>query len=275
MVYIAKSSGGISASLRKNKDNMIKRDASQRNTTLKASMVASPTKIILGMRGALALGALATCVVALTGCNTMSGPAVIEIDSANYSKAFEACIEASRSAGMPPQAADRTTGIIETEPRTIGSWVEPWRFDSTGAMQKAENTAQFQRRRVRFVFTPKDWQPESIESIATMDGPAAPGSTADLKRVDLETYKGPIEIRARVFVERNFTDGMRINTWSAKLTSQTQTPTPGVTDGTTRAQTTWTPVGRDEASERTIMAEIQSMIDQPATSSQTTDAPSS
>jgi len=96
-----------------------------------------------------------------------------------------------------------------------------------------------------------------------------------LKRFDLETYKGPIEIRARVFVERNFTDGMRINTWSATLTSQTQTPTPGVTDGTTRAQTTWTPVGRDEASERTIMAEIQSMIDQPATSSQTTDAPSS
>ena len=100
----------------------------------------------------------------------MNGPAVIEINSIDYSKAFETCIEVSRSAGMPPQAADRTTGIIETEPRTIGSWVEPWRFDSTGAMQKLENTTQFQRRRVRFVFTPKDWQPESIESIANMTG---------------------------------------------------------------------------------------------------------
>ena len=108
-----------------------------------------------------------------------------------------------------------------------------------------------------------------------MTGPAAPGSIDDLKRFDLETYKGPIEIRARVFVERNFTDGMRINTWSSTLTSQTQTPTPGVTDGSTRAQTTWTPVGRDEASERTIMAEIQTMIDEPATSSPIVDAPSS
>ena len=205
----------------------------------------------------------------------MNGPTVIEIDSIDYSKAFEACIEASRSAGMPPKAADRTTGIIETEPRTIGSWVEPWRFDSTGAMQKAENTAQFQRRRVRFVFTPKDWQPESIEAIATMTGPAAPGSTDDLKRFDLENYKGPLEIRARVFVERNFTDGMRINTWSATLTTQTQTPKPGVTEGSTRMQTTWTPVGRDEASERTIMAEIQSMLNEPSTSSQTAAVPSS
>jgi hypothetical protein len=176
---------------------------------------------------------------------------------------------------MPPQAADRTTGIIETEPRIIGSWVEPWRLDSTGAMQKAENTAQFQRRRVRFVFTPKDWQPESIEAIATMTGPAAPGSTDDLKRFDLENYKGPLEIRARVFVERNFTDGMRINTWSATLTTQTQTPKPGVTDGSTRMQTTWTPVGRDEASERTIMAEIQAMLNEPSTSSQTAAVPSS
>ena len=215
------------------------------------------------------------CFVFATGCNTMNGPTVIEIDSIDYSKAFEACIEASRSAGMPPQAADRTTGIIETEPRTIGSWLEPWRFDSTGAMQKAENTAQFQRRRVRFVFTPKDWQPESIEAIATMTGSAAPGSADDLKRFDLENYKGPIEIRARVFVERNFTDGMRINTWSATLTTQTQTPKPGVTDGSTRMQTTWTPVGRDEASERTIMAEIQSMLNEPSTSSQTTAVPSS
>ena len=235
----------------------------------------SPIRTILGHCGAPAIAVLASCVILLTGCNTMNGPAVIEIDSADYSKAFEACIEASRSAGMPPQAADRTTGIIETEPKTIGSWIEPWRFDSTGAMQKAENTAQFQRRRVRFVFTPKDWKPESIEAIATMTGPAAPGSIDDLKRFDLETYKGPIEIRARVFVERNFTDGMRINTWSSTLTSQTQTPTPGVTDGSTRAQTTWTPVGRDEASERTIMAEIQTMIDEPATSSPTADAPSS
>ena len=210
-----------------------------------------------------------------TGCNTMNGPAVIEINSIDYSKAFETCIEVSRSAGMPPQAADRTTGIIETEPRTIGSWVEPWRFDSTGAMQKVENTTQFQRRRVRFVFTPKDWQPESIESIATMTGSAAPGSTDDLKRFDLENYKGPIEIRARVFVERNFTDGMRINTWSSTLTSQTETPKPGVTDGSTRAQTTWTPVGRDEASERTIMAEIQAILNEPSTSSQTAAVPSS
>ncbi len=205
----------------------------------------------------------------------MSGPTVIEIDSTDYSKAFTACIEASRSAGMPPQAADRTTGIIETEPRTIGSWIEPWRFDSTGALQKVENTAQFQRRRVRFVFTPKDWRPESIESIATMTGPAEPGSKDDLKRFDLENYNGLIEIRARVFVERNFTDGIRIHPWSATLTSQTQTPTPGVTDGSTRTQTTWTPVGRDEASERTILAEIQNLINEPATSSQTAAVPSS
>ncbi|MCE9619894.1 MAG: hypothetical protein K8R92_08290 [Planctomycetes bacterium] len=220
---------------------------------------------------------MAGCCIALMGCNTMSGPAVITLDSTEYDKAFEACIDAARGAGMPPQAADRSTGIIETEPRNIGSWVEPWRMDSSGPGQTSENTVQYQRRRVRFVFVPEGWQPESVENVATMTGPAAPGSKEDLSRFNLETYKGPIELRARVYVERNFTDGMRINTWSATLTSQTYTPSPGAYDGSTRLQTTWTPIGRDEASERTLMAEIQAKLAEPVptTSTQTAAAPSS
>jgi hypothetical protein len=221
------------------------------------------------------LGLTAVCALTLTACNTMSGPATITIDSTEYPQAFDACIAAARDAGMPPQAADRSTGIIETEPRNIGSWLEPWRTDSSGAGQTSECTTQFQRRRVRFIFVPEGWQPRSVEDVATMTGPAAPGSPDDLTRFNLETYKGPIELRARVFVERNFTDGVRINTWSSTLTSQSQTPTPGVTDGSTRTQTVWTPVGRDEASERTLMAEIQSKLARPATSSPPADAPSS
>ncbi len=200
-------------------------------------------------------------IALLAGCNTMEGPASLQLNSSSYNRAFDACIEVGRGQGMPPVIADRGNGIIETEPRSIGSAVEPWRLDTTGPSQTMESTLQFQRRRVRFTFVPVDFQPQVIDGTSDFAGAADPGSPVDTARFDLETYSGTIELRTRVFVERGFTPGIRQNTWSSSLTTRSTEPAPPrKSDGTTRSPTAWTPIGRDEAAERTLTAQVQKLL---------------
>ena len=207
---------------------------------------------------AAALGAVA----ALSACNTMEGESTMQLAGTDYGRAFTACIDAGREQGMPPALADRGNGIIETEPRTMGSVIEPWRTDVSGADQLAESTLQFQRRRVRFVFMPAGFEPEPIDGRSDFTGAAQPGSSADTRRFDLETWQGAVELRARVFVERGFVPGVRSNTWSATLSTTTTEPVrKGPKDDTTRSPTQWTPVGRDEAAERTITARVRALLE--------------
>jgi len=207
---------------------------------------------------AASLGSLA----ALWACNTLDGPASIELAGQDYGRAFKACIDAGREQDMPPALADRGNGIIETEPRIMGSVIEPWRTDASGVDQLAESTLQLQRRRVRFVFVPAGFEPEPIDGRSDFTGAAQPGSPADTRRFDLETWQGAVELRARVFVERGFVPGVRSNTWSATLSTTTTEPVrKGPKDDTTRSPTQWTPVGRDEAAERTITARVRALLE--------------
>ena len=210
----------------------------------------------------LARAANLAAAAALTACNTMEGESTVQLSSQDYGRAFTACIDAGREQGMPPALADRGNGIIETEPRSMGSVIEPWRTDVSGADQLVESTLQFQRRRVRFVFMPAGFEPEPIDGTSAFTGAAQPGSPADTRRFDLETWQGPVELRTRVFIERGFTPGIRSDAWSATLTTTTTEPVrKGPKDDTTRSPTKWTPVGRDEAAERTITARVRTLLE--------------
>jgi predicted small secreted protein len=210
----------------------------------------------------MARTATLAAVTLLGACNTMSGDASVRLAGEDYNRAFTACIEAGREQDMPPALADRGNGIIETEPRSMGSLIEPWRTDTSGLEQMAESTLQFQRRRVRFVFTPEGWEPEAIDGRSDFAGAAEPGSPADTARFDLETWRGPIELRTRVFIERGFTPGIRTSTWSSALSTMTTEPArKGPADDSTRSPTQWTPIGRDEAAERTITARVRALLE--------------
>lgn len=212
---------------------------------------------------------VAVCVAVtalLPGCNSMDGPEVIALTASSYPSAFEACLDQARDAGMPAVMADRSIGVIETKPRPIGSFMEPWRLDSSGLEQTAAATIQFERRRVRFEFVPAGFTLPVPSGSATLTGPGVPGSLAAEKRFDLEHYTGPIELRTWVFVERAFTPGLKPDRWSLSLSTTWTDPitnNPNITanDPSTRSPTQWTPIARDEAMERTLMARVQEQID--------------
>jgi hypothetical protein len=215
-------------------------------------------------------------------CQAPEQQDALRLDRGDYNRAFQACIEAGREQDMPPALADRGNGIIETEPRLVGSLLEPWRTDSSGIDQTLQATMQMERRRVRFIFVPEGFEPQAIDGQSDFQGAAAPGSPQDLARFDLETHEGPIELRTRVFIERGFRPGIRQNTWSGTLRTMTTEPQPKRRDdGTTRTPTQWTPIGRDEVAERLLTARVAALLaasgepDAEVTSGQPDDEPSS
>jgi hypothetical protein len=234
-------------------------------------------------RHSTATACLVMAACALSGCHTTEGPAVLRVDGGDYNRTFDACIEAGRGSHMAPALADRGNGVIETEPRTMGSLLEPWRLDTSGPDQALESTLQFQRRRIRFVFVPEGFEPQVIDGRSDFTGGSEPGSPSDMARFDLERHPGPLELRCVVVIERGFTPGRRPSTWTSLLASQSSDPIAKASDdGSTRQPTLWTPVGRDEAAERTMLARVQELLEtglQPddtrVTSGQPTDAPSS
>lgn len=213
-----------------------------------------------------ALAACAALFSLLPGCNSMNGPEVITLTARDYPMVFEACLDQARDAGMPAVLSDRSIGIIETKPRHIGSFMEPWRLDSSGLGQTAAATIQFERRRVRFEFTPVGFTlpPPRVEGALT--GASVPGGVPAESRFDLEHYEGAIELRTWVYVERGFTPGLKPGVWSLSLTTTwtdtvTNVPTNGGRDDTTtRSPTQWTPIARDEAMERTLMERVQEQM---------------
>lgn len=213
-------------------------------------------------------------------CQAPEQTDALPIAGGDYGRAFSACIEASREQGMPPALADRGNGIIETEPRAIGSLLEPWRTDTSGLDQSLQATVQFERRRVRFVFLPAGQEPEAIDGLTEFGGGDAPGSPRDLARFDLQSMEAPVELRTRVFIERAFTPGVRPDSWSGTLATTTTEPGPRRrNDGSTRSPTQWTPVGRDESAERRLTARVAELLAEPSptltTSGRPADEPSS
>lgn len=218
-----------------------------------------------------ALLAAAAAAAVIAGCNTMDGPATLTLPSAEYRRAFDACLDAARDAGMPALLADRGIGVIDTTPRHVGSLMEPWRLDSSGLQQTTQATLQYERRRLRFEFVPVGFTLPAAGGQGALRGPDVPGGREDRARFDLEHYDGPVELRAWVFIERGFTPGLKPGNWSLSLTTTwTDTVTNRVErreeDPATSAPTQWTPVARDDAMERTLMAGVERRMGQePAT----------
>ncbi|MFB0987088.1 MAG: hypothetical protein QMB94_12380, partial [Phycisphaerales bacterium] len=90
-----------------------------------------------------------------------------------------------------------------------------------------------------------------------------PGSIeGEMRLTDLTTFEGPVELRVWVYVERAHRSGVRSNTWSRVGRSYSTNPLETISpdDGTTRSPVLWTPVGRDQAMERRLLAEVQQSL---------------
>ena len=208
----------------------------------------------------LAIGLIAAGIA--SGCAS-SGPDRLEFQSDRYDQAFEAAGEAVRRQGMPPVLTDRTGGVIEARPRLAGSVLEPWRIDNSDLEQWGASTLNKQRRRVRFEFLPVDFVPPEPTGDTPLTGPPLPGSSeGELRLTDLETFDGQVELRVWVYVEREHRTGLRRGTWSRVGRTYATNPMETISpkDGTTRSQALWTPVGRDEAMERRLLADVKAAM---------------
>jgi len=188
-------------------------------------------------------------LIMATGCaRPPAGPAFLTIESARYREAFDAAMAASRANDMSPSLRDRRLGIIDTDPSIAGSIIEPWRNGNDSMAQAWENTLVLQRRRARFEFTPASFREPQGTAVPDLLGVA--GSP-----LDLTTYQGAVELRVSVVVERSFTPGIRRDTWSSRNTTRTVVRRPASSPETPTTQF-WTPVARDTAFERRLLAEV-------------------
>lgn len=187
----------------------------------------------------------------------------LEITSAQYDDAFAAAQEATRREGMPALLADRTGGVIESRPRLAGSVLEPWRVDHSSLDQFAASTLHKQRRRVRFEFLPVAFVPPEASGGEELVGAPVPGSDEALVRTtDLSSFDGPIEVRVWVWIEREQRSGLRRSTWTRAGKTYARNPLETIApdDGTTRSPGIWTPVERDVAMERRLLAEVSDSL---------------
>lgn len=207
----------------------------------------------------------------IPGCATVSkdGPRVLTFSSGDYSAAFDAAVHVAREHGLRPSIMDRETGIIETWPRHAGSLLEPWRTDNATFGETLTHTVNFERRRLRVEFVPADLSVPLPNPDDPTKAAAIPGSTRSNARLDLLKHDGPIEMRAWVYLEREFRPNQKIGDWTYSQTRYASDPVdiPDSRDTTTVAPGDWTPVGRDEAYERTLIAEIQRLL-QPSSAAQ-------
>jgi hypothetical protein len=190
--------------------------------------------------------------VFLAGCASKQGPERLRVDADTYHAAFDAALEAAQKHGMPPTLRDRRHGVIETQPALASTVLEPWRGDNASFGQAVENTIAFQRRRARFEFTPADGAAAQEPDDAPETGPDLLG--LDVPELDLNTYAGDLELTVRVYVDQAYAMGIRRSTWSRRSTTRAQIDSPS-SDGSLPAEF-WTPVTRDEAFERRLLAAV-------------------
>ncbi|MHC4140500.1 MAG: hypothetical protein ACYSUF_01015 [Planctomycetota bacterium] len=202
-------------------------------------------------------------IASLGGCAKGPGPDLLRIDAGSYPEAFDAAMEASRINGLPLALRDRRGGVIETEPAFAASILEPWRDDNATLGQSLENTIAFQRRRARFEFAPAGAAPPTADPTADPTAEDDPQTGPDLlgietRDLDLTAYDGDLELRVLVIVERAHTMGVRRSTWSRRSTTRAMIDAPA-SDGDIPANF-WTPVSRDEAFERRLLAAVDQAL---------------
>jgi hypothetical protein len=185
--------------------------------------------IALGIAGLALLG----------GCASSDGPEVLAIAPDAYDEAFDAAVEAARARGLAAALKDRRGGVIETDTAPAGSMFEPWRGESASWGQAVEHTAGFARRRARFEFAP----------------PGVDAAGGESRTADLTNQSQALELRVLVTVERASRPGLRSSTWSQLRSSTTLIVPPG-SDGQPLPGQHWVPLGRDEAFERRLLADV-------------------
>ncbi len=184
---------------------------------------------------------------------------MLSIDASNYPQAFDAALEAARSAGMPAAFQDRRAGIIETEPDHAATLLEPWAFQGQTLEQLTENTLSSQRRRARFEFTPVDEFSIAASEVRVPSENELTGPdllATEQVPIDLTRWGTPLELRVWVYVERQHRPGVRRSTWTRSKTTQMEL-TPKRGEGEEAGQPSWLPVARDPAFERRLLTAIQ------------------
>jgi len=205
--------------------------------------------------------------VMLGGCMgalSSKGPDKLTIQPAQYQGAVDAATNAIRAMGFKIALVDRSNGIIESEPRHAGGALEPWRIDNSGPGDAAGNTLMSRRRRVRVEFTPESAPMESVRADAALTGPAIPGSTRSDDRFDVQTATGPIDMVVWVYIDRSFIEGAKpdpytggfASTWTNRMNAKP----PEAQDESIRDNPLWTPMGRDDAFERTLTARVADQL---------------
>ena len=198
---------------------------------------------------------LFTLFTMLIGCTSSQGPDVIFLDSSQYTAVFDAAVVAANNDGMKPLLLDRRSGVISTEPVVAGSFVEPWKPKPSTPRQGLENTLSLQRRVARFEFTPTTMQTIQRLEEGELRGPDLLTSVGE----DLTQYKGPLELRVWIYVDRKYTQGIQRGTWTLQSESIMQVmPTQEPWEQVPGAF--WTPINRDVARERSLLATINHAI---------------
>jgi hypothetical protein len=205
-------------------------------------------------------------LLALAACATDPVPATVELDRSEYDRAFDAALEVARRAGLHPVVADRSLGVIETDARAAGSLLEPWRTDNASMQESVAHTVNFERRRARFEFVPEPFELPVPQPSAPSAGAALPGSERAEGRVDLVAWKGPIQMRTWVMLDREFIPNQQIGRWTLgeSRTSQDPTQARDPKDTSTRTPGQWTPIGRDVQYERRLTEGVLRIVRPPA-----------
>ncbi len=208
--------------------------------------------------------AIAIPALACAACSSQPEPAMLAFGRADYDRAFDAALEAARADGLDPVVADRALGVIETDARSAGSLLEPWRTDNAGLEDGFAHTVNFERRRARFEFVPESFAAPVPKEGERSQGPALPGSDRAESRFDLTRWNGQIELRTWVYVDRAFRPNQQIGRWTLGQTRYATDPgdAPEPEDESTRAPTEWTPIGRDVPYERRLTARVRELLRQ-------------
>lgn len=198
-------------------------------------------------------------LAALTGCTTWQGPTEITVPAGEYDRSVQTAVDTLNRLGYRCAVIDREAGVVDTDPLRAGSLVEPWRTDNASLSDAAANTVSPRRRQVRLSWTPVGAEAPLVEP-STLGGPELPGSKAPSPKPDLAT--GPLMLRAIVSLEQQYTPGDRISPYSASLSSSFSEPRSATSGPVDRG--TWTPVGRDEATEQRILGLIERALTLPS-----------
>jgi hypothetical protein len=174
-----------------------------------------------------------------------------------YDAAFDAAVAAVRREGLTPSFRDRRVGIIETEPASAPTIVEPWIIDGSGLDRRLQYTVGHYRRRVRIEFEPADaasspTTDQPIDDAVILLGPDVLDVVGDPPNLPAESI--PTILRARVYVEQAHIPGTRRSTWTRR--AATRAEVRAVVAGDPVAGTYWTPVERDHRFERRLIGRV-------------------